>query len=299
MHPKALAAARRQHGLVTRQQLLGVGVPRSSIADAVGSSLQPVHRGVYRLAGSPLTWEQSVLAACLAANGVASHRTAAQLWGLLTGDDAIEVVVPRARDPRLRGVVVYRIDYPFHSSTRRGIPVINPLETLVLLGASASQEVVAEAMRLAVMKRLVTADGLRTTLEALERPGRRGPAVLKAILDEWERWRRPPDSVLETKMQRLLLKRRLPLPRFQHEVRVSGVTYRIDFAYPEHMIAIEVEGSERHTLPRDRQRDADRRNELTSVGWKVIVFTWHDVVSREDYVDRVIRRELAAAGLVA
>lgn len=214
MRTRALEAARRQHGLITRQQLLGAGVPRSSIADAVGRSLVAVHRGVYRVGGAPVTWEQSVLAACLAASGLATHRSAARLWSLLDGDDAIEVVVPRARAPRLRGVVVHRIDFPFHPSTRRSVPVVNPLETLVLLGASTSPEVVAEAMRKAVTKRLVTAAGLRRTLETLERPGRRGPAVLRSILEEWERWQRPPESVLEARMQQLLLR--------AHQSRVEG-----------------------------------------------------------------------------
>ena len=59
--------------------------------------LVPVHQGVYRLAGSPRSWNQDVLAACMAAGptAVASHRAAAWLWGLRGADQ----VVPETRLP--------------------------------------------------------------------------------------------------------------------------------------------------------------------------------------------------------
>ena len=43
-----------------------VTVDRSTVGDATGR-LEPIRRGVYRMAGAPETWEQRLLAACLAA----------------------------------------------------------------------------------------------------------------------------------------------------------------------------------------------------------------------------------------
>jgi hypothetical protein len=42
----------------------------------------------------------------------------------------------------------------------------------------------------------------------------------------------------------------------------------------------------------DRQRDAQRRNELQAIGRIVLEFTRADVVRRGDYVEQVLRRHL-------
>lgn len=83
--------ARTQHGLVTRRQLLDAGLSPSTIKRWVSAGrLIVVYRPVYRLAGSPPSWEQRILAAVLAAGdgSVASHRSAARLWGVLDTDEA-------------------------------------------------------------------------------------------------------------------------------------------------------------------------------------------------------------------
>ena len=68
-------AAVRQHGLVTRAQLLAAGLTERQIDRRLGTGqLLVVHEGVYRLPPVKPTYEQAVLAACLATGGVASHR---------------------------------------------------------------------------------------------------------------------------------------------------------------------------------------------------------------------------------
>ena len=78
------ATARRQHGVVSRGQVLAAGISPSALDRAVAAGrLERVHHGAYRYAGAPRTWEQCLLAAVLGAGGeaVVSHRSAAQLWG--------------------------------------------------------------------------------------------------------------------------------------------------------------------------------------------------------------------------
>ncbi len=68
-------------------------------------------RGVYAIAGTPPSWEQSVMAAVLAAGdgAVASHSTAGALWGLPNFDrDQLEVSTARRDQRRLDGVVTHR-----------------------------------------------------------------------------------------------------------------------------------------------------------------------------------------------
>src|SRR5687767_11282042 len=79
------AIFRNQHGVISQRQARSVGVS----ADAIWRRLKSghwvaVHRGVYRLASSPLSWEARCRAALLWAGerGVLSHLTAARIHRL-------------------------------------------------------------------------------------------------------------------------------------------------------------------------------------------------------------------------
>lgn len=80
----------RQHGLVTAPQLRSLGWHPSAIRRAIQRRLfVPIRPSVYVLAGALPTFEQAVLAACLAGGDgtVASHGTAARVWGLDQPDE--------------------------------------------------------------------------------------------------------------------------------------------------------------------------------------------------------------------
>src|SRR2546421_6721911 len=100
--PTIPQTARRQHGLVTRAQALAAGLSPSAIEYRLSSGRwRRAASGVYCPAETPRSWRQSVMAACLAMAGVASHRTAATLFGLsgVTAKD-IEVTVLAGRNHR-------------------------------------------------------------------------------------------------------------------------------------------------------------------------------------------------------
>ena len=61
-------------------------------------------RRCYRVAGSPQTWHQQLLAACLASSGAnaVSFRAAAQLWDLPGGAEIVELTAPRHRRMQFR-----------------------------------------------------------------------------------------------------------------------------------------------------------------------------------------------------
>jgi very-short-patch-repair endonuclease len=132
--------AARQYSLAQRQQALDLGMTPRQLHDRLESGwLVPVHRAVYRLAGSAPSQEQAYLAACLAAGpgAVASHRSAAALWGLRGIEDApAEITVPGDRHCRLTDVVVHRTDRLDENdvSRRRRIPVTTPARTLLDAG---------------------------------------------------------------------------------------------------------------------------------------------------------------------
>lgn len=272
--------------------------PRALARAVEDGRLERLQAGAYRFAGAPASWEQALLAAVLAVGGdaAASHRSAARLWGLVDADDdLIELSVRRARAPEPQRAIVHRSgDLADAWCTRRhGIPVTNPLRTLVDLGAVAPRWVVADALERALVTRLVSVAGVERARAALARPGRSGSGVLAKVLDARALGAAPPDSVLEARMATLLQTRGLPVPAFQHEVRHAGrLVARVDFAYPRLLVALEVDGLSAHASAAALQRDLTRQNELVALGWTVLRFTWHDVVRRPAAVASAIRAAL-------
>ena len=123
--------ARAQHGLVSHEQLSTVLGPGQLRAWRRNGRLEPMRRGVYRVSGAPPSWEQSVLAVCLAVPGAtASFRCAAALWeleGFAAG--AVEITVPGRQRTRLAGVTVHdsTVSGPIHRAVLRGIPTTSAL----------------------------------------------------------------------------------------------------------------------------------------------------------------------------
>ena len=100
---------------------------RSSTTSSTGESC--VHPSVYRLATSRRRRiEQRLLAACWAtgAQSVASHASAAWLWGLFPATHHPTVTVPEPAS-RPAGVEIHRLDIdPTRISFRSGIPYTDP-----------------------------------------------------------------------------------------------------------------------------------------------------------------------------
>jgi very-short-patch-repair endonuclease len=288
--------AAEQRALIAQHQALACGWSRTTLHRRRASGrVQLVYPGVYAVAGAPPTWHQRLLGACLAVGtaGVASHRSAARLWGLSEGDQPIEITVPLARAPRLPDVSVHRsTDLTAEQVVRRqGIPVTNPLRTMVDLGAVLGPEEVEVALERGLVSRLFSGGALEHALDGLARCGRSGCGVLRRVLDERALGTERPDGVLEPRMARLLRDAGLPPTCFQHVVRDESGRFvaRVDFAYPVKRLAVEVDGWATHATRQALQSDLERQNALVAAGWTVLRFTWHDVVRRPADVARVLR----------
>ena len=290
--------ARQQYGLLTRAQLLHLGISASRIHRWLSSGrLVVCHPGVYRLAGAPRGWDQSLLAAVLAAGpgALASHRAAARLWGI-GRSDVVEISVPRGRPRALEGVVVHRSrDLALEPGLSRAhIPVTRPMRVLVDLGAVVPPGQVEDALDLALANRLFTVAGVEWALDEVARRGRSGAGVLRRILDDRALGDQAADGLLEPRMARLLVRAGLPPAAFQHQLVLGGRTFRIDFAYPAHKLAIEVDGWSSRASVRGLQSDDSRQNLLVLHGWTILRFTWRDVVRRPELVAGQIRLVLGS-----
>jgi hypothetical protein len=151
---------------------------------------------------------------------------------------------------------------------------------------------VARTRRPRTAQRPYTASAISSRSTWVRRHGR--PAVSKILDVVPERPRRVVEETwLEAKILRLIAEAGLPPPRPQARLRHSGGKARVDFAYDEARLLVEVDGHGTHSTRQERRSDAERDVRLTIQRWRVARFTREDVVDRPDYVVGALRRLLA------
>src|SRR5436853_134465 len=176
---RVVELASRQHGVVTRAQLLGLGLGRRAIGHRLACGrLHPVHRGVYALGRPGLTREGVWLAAVLSwgPGAVLSHRAAAARWEIWPfGSPDPEVTIGRSMRRRSGIGLHYSKLPPDEVTVVKGIPVTIVARTIFDLAASEGERHIARVMREADVRRLW---GQLSILDMLARhPGRRGASV--------------------------------------------------------------------------------------------------------------------------
>ncbi|MEW6476194.1 MAG: type IV toxin-antitoxin system AbiEi family antitoxin domain-containing protein [Actinomycetota bacterium] len=132
---QAMRIAARQWGVLTRAQALKAGLTGDQVIYRLrtGQWRQAAH-GVYVVAGTPSRWEQKAMIACLAGpdGTVASHLTAAALFGLGKPPPVPQVTVGSQASGRFRGAAVFRGRIgPGEACTRSRIPCTSPARTVV------------------------------------------------------------------------------------------------------------------------------------------------------------------------
>ncbi|MGH2831058.1 MAG: DUF559 domain-containing protein [Actinomycetota bacterium] len=293
-----VAAAR--YGVFTREEALREGATRNVIQRRLRDGRwERIQHGVYRLAGVPQSWRQSLAAACLAAGegAVSSHRAAGQLWDSAEVPRGfIEISIPRTRGVRPAGATVHRVSdlSPHDVVVKDAIPVTTPARTLIDLAGVLSRDEMEEALDDALRRGLVSLGWLRWRIESLRRPGRPGIAEITALC-EARSGHAALESVLETRLLRLIVRARLPHPVPQYVVRDRGrFVARVDFAYPEQQLAIEADGYKWHSHRRRWERDVTRGNALLRLGWRVVRVTARDVKEHPGQVAETIAAALVA-----
>jgi len=287
--------ARKQHGLITRAQLLRSGVDAHAVWRRLNRrDLEEALPNVYRLPGAPRTWLQSLMAACLWAGegAVASHRAAAALWGLDGFDEGpLEITTAKknqlsARFKVHRGVVV-----PNLVTSKRGIPVTNAARTLLDLGVCVREERMQQVVDEALRKGLVSLDLLRRTVEAAS--GCKGVGVVRRLVEQRSPGYQPSASELQAATRRLLVAAGIAFVE-EFEVIDDDGTFvaRVDFKLLGSPVVVEADGRANHSSKLDWQHDLDRRNLLTIRGLGVIHVTWDKVTNRPDeFLAEVARAE--------
>jgi very-short-patch-repair endonuclease len=279
------------HGLVTRAAAGRAGMSTSAWYRALSSGrFEPIHANVARLFGSPATREQRIAAAVLAASpgAMASHRSAAHLWGVpRPDDDPIDIiVVSRTRGLALDGVIVHRPrdDKDLSPVLRKGIPTSNILRLGCDLGAVDPPGARA-AVLYVVTNAIASPRALRTACDVHTRRGRPGVPAFRAALDEFIIDGKPVDSILESTMRDV--GRRFGLPAMEFHARVCG--YEVDFLVTGTPVVLECDGWDSHGRKRRLfERDRDRTATLVADGYVVVPFTWRRLVRDPAWVARKV-----------
>lgn len=289
---RLLTAAAEHHGVVTVALARQLGVTPAQLRTDVGHGVWHRYgRGVLVAAAAPETWEQRVALAIASTGGAASHRTAARLHGLDgPWGDTVEVSVVRPSRRRAPTGTVHQVSMldPQDLVTVSGLRCTGVARTLVDLGAVVDGQVVEQALDSAA-RRGASHRWVMATLDRLERPGPTGTGVLRTVLDRPDRRGPLPDSTFERLIERAAVDAGLPQP--SRQVRVfdpDGTLIAVlDAAWADRLIASEAQSERWHGGPRGAQRDLDRHNRLTAMGWRMLYATWRDAEHPEEFTRRL------------
>jgi very-short-patch-repair endonuclease len=265
--------AGRQHGVVARRQLLGLGLGSRSIEHRLECGrLHGVHRGVYAVGHRLLTDDGWRMAAILAAGpgAVASHLDAAAIWGLLRFEGAVKDITIPSRRHRRRGITWhYALLPPDEITTVRDIPVTTVPRTILDLAAVQPREEVERTMHESEVQRLTDKLSLPDLLERY--PRRAGTRVVRAIMAER---RSVPKNVFERTFAAFLRRYRLPRPETNIWLTVGGHTHEIDCLWRAQRLVVELDGRAAHDTARAFEKDRAKDRRLTVAGWRPLRVTW-------------------------
>jgi hypothetical protein len=264
--------AARQHGNVTRAQLLELGVGAKAIQYRLKHGLlHQEHRGVYSVGRPAKTALERAAAAVLACGpGAAlSHQSALAMWGLLTWPWRMHVTTASDRRPPKLAVHRSRALTPADIRTHQGIRVTSLARALLDCAPNLTRltRVVSDALRSPHMTHAQLADVLR---RFPTHAGTKHPLPFVASTTGLTR------SELEDLFRAFCKQYGLPLPLIN--TIVCG--YEVDAVFVAERVIVELDGwafhNDRTAFERDRNRDAD----LLAAGFVTVRITWQRLIER-------------------
>jgi very-short-patch-repair endonuclease/predicted transcriptional regulator of viral defense system len=293
------AITARQHGVVTRAQLLELGLTSAVVDGWIRSHrLRRLHRGVYlggAFVGSLAPERSREMAAVLAASPEAwvSHASGARLWQLrLRHPDraGIHVTILGHDRGRRPGIIPHRVSALSAEDTTEvdGIPVTTPARTVIDLASQFRPRVLEQVMAEAQRKGLAEIEDVAAALE--RKPRTRGAFVLRRLIETGNRFAFT-RSEAEERLLALIAKGEIPTPETNARVGQDEV----DFFWPLEGVVVEVDGFQYHSSRQrfevDRQRDA----RLAAMGLYVVRVTWRRITENPHAVLVQLAQVLALA----
>jgi Transcriptional regulator, AbiEi antitoxin len=253
MTPLIPRLAAKQHGNITHEQLLALGLTRDAIKSWVRRGLlHRVHHGVFAVGHPPITPLERAAAAVLACgDGAALCCSSAMTnWGFWNRWDVpFEVVV--AQDRRPTGIKTHRFKSLHRRDirTQQGIRTTSPARTLHDIQPRLTEKQLTRAVNNALHSRYLTEGQLQEFLT-------RHPASLLARFADTSHGLTR--SALEDAFGEFCSRHGLPEPIFN--VLING--YLADAYFPQQRVIVELDSWQFHStridFEKDRNRDADQ-----------------------------------------
>jgi REase_MTES_1575 len=281
--PAIAALAVAQHGVVSRAQLLLLGLSDHHVDHRLRRRrLHRVHRGVFAVGHTALTVDGRRMAAVLAVGGdaVLSHATAAAAWELRPRSGSIHVTVPGTAGRKRRAAIRLhrsRTLTPHQTTTHRGIPITTPARTIIDLARTLNGRPLEHALDLAERRRL---------LDFKELQHHPIPPSLQAVLSLYTAGSTVTRSEMEERFLALCDDHGIPRP--QVNTRIEGE--EVDFVWRDARLIVEVDGYAYHRSPSSFEDDRERDVVLALAGWRVLRFTWTQLTQRPAWVARAVAR---------
>lgn len=288
------ALARRQHGVVSVNQLLDLGYSTSAIDRATAAGrLHRVDRSVYAVGHTHLDRYGQCFAAVFACGpgAVLSHHSAAWLHDLARwSPQPFHVTGPVARRPRLP-VRIHRARRLVEEDRElvEGIPVTAVPRTLLDLAAAVRFDWLEKTLERAEDRELFD---LRAVEELLARTvGHHGHGRLRRAIALYK-----PTSFTRSNLERrfldLVLEAGLPQPH----TNVAAEGFELDCYWPEFRFAAELDMFETHGTRAAFERDRERQEELLLAGIASTRITGPRLDREPEQVIRRVARLLAQRG---
>ena len=278
--------AARQHGVVAWPQLHALGFTQTMLKRRLENGrLFRVLPLVYSLTPTVLPRGRMLAAALtFGPDAVLSHRAAAAVWDLGPWPSGpVDVTVPDRRKSR-RGIRLHRASV--ERVVRDGFPVTTVTRTLIdqasVLPLGRLRDQFENAERLGV---------LDVTSISEQMPGRRGAKKIRAILAVLTR-PEPAKEGLEKAFRAMCREAGLPLPSFN----VSLCGFEVDAYWREHGLVVELDSWAWHRTRRSFEEDRRRAAVLEAAGYRVLRFTWRQVIEEPRLVASAIRSVCPTAG---
>lgn len=275
-------------------QLLDLGYAANTVIEWAGSGrIHRLHQGVYAVGHRKLTWYSRCWAAVLAAEpdeaapwrAVASHYSAAYLWGLLRfTPDVTHVTAPARRRAKRRFVVHFSsILAGEDRGARDGIPVTAVPRTLLDLSIRARPDQIEGYLERAEDRELLDVPAVEDVLARAG--GHRGRGRLARALAIY----RPDPAFTRSKFERrfrgTVIAAGLPAPSMNFNV----AEFELDAYWPDLRFAVELDLYETHGSRAAFERDHRRHEELKLLGIEMIRIT----KPRLDREPKAVMRNLA------
>lgn len=264
-------------GVITRSKATDLGLSRHQVQNRLDAGLWTTEsQGVYLSAEHRLTEAARVRVAVAAHGGVADRSTAAWWHGLLDElPGPLTVSVPRNTRNHLQlgfDVEAKRRTFPTEDlTTVRGLPVTDL--PLTVLQVAAEHETGIAIMDRALQERRVHLTDLRRSLE--RNAGSFGMHRARILLEAAED---PSESEAERLFVRLL--KEYNIDGWTQQIPFCG--YRLDFAWIDEQIGVEIHGWKFHKNHDRWDRDQKKANQLALMSWLPLSFSWARLVTEPD-----------------